>query len=267
MSRRDDSSPAALLLFRAPWWVSAGLGVAVFILMRWIYPAMIKGNRLGEVLAQVSVKVAPLVAGFFFFLAVLSAFIAWRRRALVDGQNSLESLRALSWKEFEWMVGEAFRRQGYAVEESFGGGPDGGVDVVLRKYGRTTLVQCKHWKVFSVGVPVVREIFGVMTAEKADAAIVITSGKFTRDAEVFAEGKPIELIDGSRLLELVKGVQQRGANQATVSKSLPPERVAPVCPKCGAEMVLRTAKRGAHAGESFWGCPNYPKCTGTRPMS
>ena len=156
MSRRDDSSPAALLLFRAPWWVSAGLGVAVFILMRWIYPAMIKGNRLGEVLAQVSVKVAPLVAGFFFFLAVLSAFIAWRRRALVDGQNSLESLRALSWKEFEWMVGEAFRRQGYAVEESFGGGPDGGVDVVLRKYGRTTLVQCKHWKVFSVGVPVVR---------------------------------------------------------------------------------------------------------------
>lgn len=32
------------------------------------------------------------------------------------------------------------------------------------------------------------------------------------------------------------------------------------CPKCGAEMVLRTAKRGANAGKEFWGCVNYPKC-------
>jgi len=32
------------------------------------------------------------------------------------------------------------------------------------------------------------------------------------------------------------------------------------CPKCGAEMILRTAKRGANAGNQFWGCSNYPKC-------
>ncbi|MGA2446307.1 MAG: topoisomerase DNA-binding C4 zinc finger domain-containing protein [Opitutaceae bacterium] len=41
----------------------------------------------------------------------------------------------------------------------------------------------------------------------------------------------------------------------------------PVCPKCGAPMVLRFTQRGARAGESFWGCPNYPQCTGTRPVS
>jgi len=34
----------------------------------------------------------------------------------------------------------------------------------------------------------------------------------------------------------------------------------PVCPKCGAAMALRTAKRGANAGNQFWGCTNYPKC-------
>ncbi len=33
-----------------------------------------------------------------------------------------------------------------------------------------------------------------------------------------------------------------------------------ICPACGAEMILRTAKRGAHAGEQFWGCTNYPRC-------
>lgn len=35
---------------------------------------------------------------------------------------------------------------------------------------------------------------------------------------------------------------------------------APACPKCGAPMVLRTAKSGANAGGSFWGCRNYPRC-------
>lgn len=32
------------------------------------------------------------------------------------------------------------------------------------------------------------------------------------------------------------------------------------CPKCGNSMVLRTAKRGANAGNQFWGCSAYPKC-------
>ncbi|WP_163559660.1 NERD domain-containing protein [Halomonas sp. NO4] len=32
------------------------------------------------------------------------------------------------------------------------------------------------------------------------------------------------------------------------------------CPKCGSSMLLRTAKRGANAGNRFWGCSAYPKC-------
>ena len=38
---------------------------------------------------------------------------------------------------------------------------------------------------------------------------------------------------------------------------------APVCPKCGAVMVLRTRKSD---GGSFWGCPSYPKCRGIRQV-
>lgn len=34
---------------------------------------------------------------------------------------------------------------------------------------------------------------------------------------------------------------------------------SPRCPKCGAQMVLRTSKYG-----KFYGCPNYPKCDGKR---
>ena len=32
------------------------------------------------------------------------------------------------------------------------------------------------------------------------------------------------------------------------------------CPKCGEDMVLRTAKRGGAKGSKFWGCSTYPKC-------
>jgi len=33
-----------------------------------------------------------------------------------------------------------------------------------------------------------------------------------------------------------------------------------ICPKCGKEMVLRTAKTGVNAGNQFWGCSGFPKC-------
>ncbi|GHD30042.1 nuclease-related domain-containing protein [Parahalioglobus pacificus] len=40
----------------------------------------------------------------------------------------------------------------------------------------------------------------------------------------------------------------------------------PSCPKCDIPMTLRTAKKGAKAGNQFWGCSNFPKCRYTRPV-
>lgn len=34
----------------------------------------------------------------------------------------------------------------------------------------------------------------------------------------------------------------------------------PVCKRCGARMVLRTAQSGVYKGQKFWGCSNYPVC-------
>lgn len=38
------------------------------------------------------------------------------------------------------------------------------------------------------------------------------------------------------------------------------------CPKCGGNLVLRTASRGVNAGNQFWGCENFPKCRYIRNM-
>jgi len=49
---------------------------------------------------------------------------------------------------------------------------------------------------------------------------------------------------------------------ASVSGQSAPNEVAILCPKCGAPMVKRTARKGPRAGKSFYGCSNYPKCRG-----
>lgn len=38
----------------------------------------------------------------------------------------------------------------------------------------------------------------------------------------------------------------------------------PACPNCSAPMVLRPARVGRY--ESFYGCSNYPRCRGVRPI-
>jgi hypothetical protein len=61
------------------------------------------------------------------------------------------------------------------------------------------LVQCKHWRRSSVGVAVIREFYGVMTARAVAGGFVVTSGSFTPDAWGFAAQCGVELIDGERL--------------------------------------------------------------------
>ncbi|WP_414931051.1 topoisomerase DNA-binding C4 zinc finger domain-containing protein [Vibrio europaeus] len=38
----------------------------------------------------------------------------------------------------------------------------------------------------------------------------------------------------------------------------------PICPRCGSDMKLRTARKGRNSGSQFWGCSKYPACKGTR---
>lgn len=40
-----------------------------------------------------------------------------------------------------------------------------------------------------------------------------------------------------------------------------------ICPKCGANLILRTATKGAHTGEQFYGCSRFPKCRYRRSAS
>jgi hypothetical protein len=47
----------------------------------------------------------------------------------------------MTWRQFEMLVGESFRRRGFTITETGGNGPDGGVDLILSKAGERYLVQ------------------------------------------------------------------------------------------------------------------------------
>jgi restriction system protein len=258
MARRNES--LLDFLSKSPWWVSVGLSVFSYAGLKYVLPQMDLHNLILDSLAKGMAPIAPFVSLVLLAPAVVSLVHSWRKRNLLDSQRDLLTICSLSWREFEELVGEAYRRLGYTVKENSGPGPDGGVDLTLRKDGDRVLVQCKHWKTMKVGVKTVRELYGVMTAKDASSGIIITSGTFTHEARLFAISKPIELVDGKKLAALVGDVRRKG---------VPAEPVAErkTCPDCGAQMVKRIARRGSHAGEAFWGCSAFPDCRAIAPLS
>jgi restriction system protein len=202
-----------------PWPIGIVAGLIAYIAIRhgigWYFGSVNNPYTSGLGKLAASGIYAPLgwilLAGFW--IAALASFIGRRsRRQLLDKQTGIDSLRQMNWRQFELLAGEAFRRQGYAVEETGLGGADGGIDLILRKNGQTTLVQCKQWQNWQVGVKVVREMYGLLVHHQAAAVKIVALGDYTSDARRFAQGKPIELIHGGELIATVRSLQTTKAH-------------------------------------------------------
>ncbi|MHB1114849.1 MAG: restriction endonuclease [Acidovorax defluvii] len=302
MARRKKSSPledVLDLLAMLPWWACLVLAaVSSFLLHRLAAPIQasdIPGQGGAMVAAMMQKAIIHGLANAGQYIVPLlciaaAALSAWRRKQRqtlvtdVAQARNADALDGMSWREFELLVGEAYRLQGYRVAEIGGGGPDGGVDLVLVKGSEKFFVQCKQWKAYKVGVTTVRELYGVMAAKGATGGFVVTSGRFTADAKDFAQGRNIELVDGPRLFAMIQQARSTQGQLEATHRETPssmgspepqPRTAAPVpqatvkagaqpeCPRCGAAMALRTARQGANTGNTFWGCTTYPQCRGT----
>ncbi|MCW8108792.1 DUF2034 domain-containing protein [Alteromonas ponticola] len=242
------------LLAELPWWVSVLVSATAYVVMVHVLPSIQTDNQISAMAFKAFVIPAPYLACLMLLAAPLAFFNSRRKAKQLNAQRNLQTVRDLHWRNFEELVAEAFRRQGYRVTEG-GFGADGGIDLELRKSDELVLVQCKQWRAQKVGVSVVREMFGVLTAGNANQAIIVCSGKFTQQAVEFASDKPIELLNGNQLLSLVKDVQTDSALATDRQIS---------CPRCGSALVERQAKRGPNKGSSFLGCTHFPKCRYTQ---
>lgn len=267
----DDLASLAAML---PWWLGVVLAIVAYLVihpfavMELSTPTQLAGaggvaaKQIYKTLAMIGQYLLPVA---FLVGALASALGRRKRENLLEktGERAdADALNGMSWQEFEMLVGEAYRRQGFNVREIGGGGADGGVDLVLTKNGQTVLVQCKQWKTFKVGVKTVRELYGVMAAQKAQGGVVVTSGVFTQEAKEFAGGKNIALMDGDKLRRVIESVRAKPADTQLAPPALQTTDSSPACPKCGGAMVKRVAKQGGNAGRSFWGCESYPRCRG-----
>jgi restriction system protein len=202
------------MVSKLPWQAGIVLGAAGYVAMRyglgWCMTTFggPVGQSLGSSLADGAYAPAAWLLLIACWLAALISFIDSRRRhRLLASQTGLRSLSAMDWREFEMLVGEAFRRQGYKVREIGLGGADGGIDLILHKDNATILVQCKQWRTKLVDVRVVREMYGLLMHHRADAVKIVAIGHYTDDAQRFVHGKPIELVSGDALLAMVRECQ------------------------------------------------------------
>lgn len=110
----------------------------------------------------------------------------------------------LSPTEFEKSIAFLYQLQGYQTTVC-GGAGDEGVDVEARKDGELIVVQCKRYtKTNIVGSPAIQILFAATTANRANKGVIVTTSSFTKQAQQYAQNKPIELIDRGKLDRLAK---------------------------------------------------------------
>lgn len=285
MARKKKTSPLddmIDLVALLPWW--AGVAIAIIgylVLHRMAVPVQIgmsNPGQLGQVMTQTIFTTFATIGQYIVpLIGLMGAVLSFTRRKRKDAliadvvqSKNVSALDGISWREFEMLVAEAYALRGYQVVETGGGGPDGGVDLVLTKGSEKFFVQCKQWKAFRVGVDVVRELYGVMAAEGAAGGFVVTSGRFTDDAKSFARGRNVELVDGAALFQMIKLAKLSQTSQhAAKNLDLVPANFEgqPTCPQCGSSMIKRTARKGVKAGDEFWGCSKFPVCRSVRPLN
>ena len=130
------------------------------------------------------------------------AYDAWVLRTM------REHWMALGGLEFERELASLFRGLGYAVEQTPASG-DGGVDLILRRQGRTTIVQCKTTQA-PTGPNVVRDLYGTMVAFGANDAILASLSGCTGGVRAFIKGKPIAVLDMDDVIRMQSKGGQNG---------------------------------------------------------
>ncbi|MCX5868551.1 MAG: restriction endonuclease [Proteobacteria bacterium] len=114
----------------------------------------------------------------------------------------------IDWFEFEILIKKLFEAMNFVVETT-AKTSDGGIDLFAYNpesvFRGKYIIQCKKYSGNNkVGVRDVRDLYGVVTAERALKGIIVTTTNFTEEAKNFAEGKQIELIDGNYLKLLIQ---------------------------------------------------------------
>ncbi|MFE7318969.1 restriction endonuclease [Streptomyces sp. NPDC057555] len=119
-----------------------------------------------------------------------------------DGEADLHTMDPLA---FEQVVAELFRAMGMQAVTTERSG-DGGIDVDALDpdpiRGGKIIVQVKRYR-NTVPPSAVRDLYGTVQSEGANKGVLVTTSHFGPGAHRFAQGKPLTLIAGPELVDLL----------------------------------------------------------------
>ena len=188
MARRKKTSTAdnqLELVAMLPWWAGVLLALVSYFVLHNIASqpvvAPTQPGQMGAMAAQSLWKslatVGQYIIPFIFLLGAATS--AWRLRerknlvADVARSQATDALDGMSWREFEMLVGEGFRLQGYQVVETGGGDADGGVDLVLTRRA-SNLVHRYPGEI--------KHLAGLAAQDFASATLVVATGLGSRQS-------------------------------------------------------------------------------------
>jgi restriction system protein len=176
-----------------------------------------------------------------------------------------ELLKHLEWRRFEELCAAYYEALGARARLDHSRS-DGGVDIFLCANGSDTaaaVVHCKAWDAYRVGVGPLRALRRAMTAAGVRDGVLVTAGRFTREAVNFAAQENIQLVDGAALLVGLAELEPE-KSLALLQFTTQGDFLTPTCPRCSVKMISRRSIQG---GRTYWGCVNYPRCKHTFPGS
>ena len=201
--------------------------------------------------------------------ATLEPFIHLKDKQPVFTQDSyeqeLELLKSMSVYDFEPLLHEIFKQRGFTLATK-NDEQDSEIDLVLMMNNQKTYVQYKQWKDAEIDVKSIAKLHILMDENKVRHGMVISLGTFSPEAMDVALGKTLLLINAEDLSKMIYSLSQMSGEPTVVEEveanidDMP--ELEPLCPICSREMIKRTAKKGKNAGNTFWGCSQFPNCRG-----
>jgi restriction system protein len=157
------------VLVRSPWWVSAAIALVVVVSSLALLPDPIRA-------------IGALSSLPFVVIGVMAARRQWHLPSAARVVVTREAVAAMSWQAFATLLEQSFRRDGYAVQL----GDARGIDFVLQRQGRRTLVSARRWKSARTRLEALRALHGASHSADSPDLLYIGLGSLTDTARLFA---------------------------------------------------------------------------------
>jgi restriction system protein len=173
-------------LLRSSWWISFAIAGTV--------------TAIAITLLPEAYRILGTVTGLpFLIIGCIAAWKQFQAPSMARVDNTLATVRAMSWVDFSRAIEAAYQRQGYAVSAISGAA----ANFEITKEGRTALVNCKRWKVAHTGVEALQDLHATKEARNAHECIYVAAGEITDNARAFATKHAIKLVGGPELARLL----------------------------------------------------------------